>query len=53
VLSAATVSVPDRGTVLSSRDSSGPIFLARAMVWAIGHELRPEARAKPRVIVAG
>jgi hypothetical protein len=51
VLSAATVSVPDRGTALSSRDSSGPIFLARAMVWAVGHELRPEARRRPSVII--
>jgi hypothetical protein len=52
VLSAATVSVPDRGTALSSRDSSGPIFLARALVWAVGHELRPEARGRP-LVVAG
>jgi hypothetical protein len=53
VLSAATVSVPDRGTALSSRDSAGPIFLARALVWAVGHELRPEARRRPLVVASG
>jgi len=52
VLSAATVSVPDRGTVLSSRASSAPIYLARAMVWAIGHELRPEARQRSTIVSA-
>jgi hypothetical protein len=52
ILSAATVSVPDRGTALSSRDSAGPIFLARALVWAVGHELRPEARRRPLIVAA-
>jgi len=51
VLRSATARVPDRGTILSSKHSPGPIFLARAMVWAVAHELRPDARAKP--LVAG
>ena len=31
---------------LSQRASEGPIYLARAMVWAVGHELRPNARRR-------
>jgi hypothetical protein len=52
VLSAVAYSVSDRGSTLSSRASSGPIYLARAMVWAVGHELRPNLAPRP-MIVAG
>jgi hypothetical protein len=50
VLSAATVTIPDRGTALSSKHSTGPIYLARALVWAVGHELRPEARRRAMIV---
>jgi hypothetical protein len=50
VLSAGTVRTPDRGTVLSSKHSTGPIFLARAMVWAVANELRPNRNRKPLVV---
>jgi len=49
MLSGVTVSVPDRGTALSSKASTGPIFLPRALVWAVGQELRPELRPRPAV----
>ena len=49
MLTATPVTVPDVGTTLSARRSPGPIFLARAAVWAIGAELRPERR--PRALV--
>jgi hypothetical protein len=49
MLTATPVTVPDVGTTLSTRRSPGPIYLARAAVWAIGAELRPELR--PRVLV--
>jgi len=52
VLSAATVSVPDRGTALATKASAVPIILARAMVWSVGHELRPDARRRALVAVA-
>jgi len=52
VLTATPVTIPDSGTALNTRRSPGPIFLARAMVWAVGHELRPDRRTKP-LIVAG
>jgi hypothetical protein len=46
VLGAGTARTPDRGTTLSSKHSVGPIYLARAMVWAVAHELRPDGRRK-------
>ena len=49
MLTATPATVPDVGTMLSSRRSPGPIYLARAAVWAIGAELRPEQR--PRAMV--
>jgi hypothetical protein len=52
VLSAVAYTVTDRGSTLSSRASSGPIYLARALVWAVGHELRPNLAPRP-LIVAG
>jgi hypothetical protein len=51
VLIAASTTT-ERGTALSTRASEGPIFLARALVWAAGHELRPEQRAKPIIAAA-
>jgi hypothetical protein len=52
ILTATPVTVPDVGTTLSARRSPGPIYLARAAVWAVGHELRPEKRGKPLVVSA-
>ena len=52
VLTATPVTIPDAGTALNTRRSPGPIFLARAMVWAVGSELRPDRRTRP-LIVAG
>ena len=52
VLAGVAVTVPDRGATLSSRASSGPIYLARALVWACGRELRPD-QAHRAVIVSG
>ena len=49
MLTATPVTIPDVGTTLSTRRSPGPIYLARAAVWAIGAELRPERR--PRIMV--
>lgn len=49
VLAAVAYTVADRGSTLSSRASSGPIYLARALVWAVGHELRPNTA--PRALV--
>jgi hypothetical protein len=51
MLTATPVTIPDVGTSLSARRSPGPIYLARAAVWAIGAELRPEQR--PRAMVVG
>src|SRR5262249_9356202 len=51
ILTATPVTVPDVGTTLSSRRSPGPIYLARAAVWAIGAELRPERRARPLIVL--
>jgi hypothetical protein len=50
MLTATPVTVPDVGTTLSSRRSPGPIYLARAAVWAIGAELRPERKGRPMVV---
>ena len=52
ILTATPVTVPDVGTTLSARRSPGPIYLARAAVWAVGSELRPERRRRA-LIVAG
>jgi len=52
ILTATPVTVPDVGTTLSSRRSPGPIFLARAAVWAVGAELRPSQRPRALVISA-
>jgi hypothetical protein len=38
------------GTTLSAKRSPGPIYLARAAVWAIGFELRPDRRRAPMVV---
>ena len=46
MLTATPVTIPDVGTTLSARRSPGPIYLARAAVWAIGAELRPEQRPR-------
>jgi hypothetical protein len=50
ILTATPVTVPDVGTSLSTRRSPGPVYLARAAVWAIGAELRPEQRPRPMVV---
>jgi hypothetical protein len=50
MLTATPVTVPDVGTSLSARRSPGPIYLARAAVWAVGAELRPERRPRALVI---
>jgi phage terminase large subunit-like protein len=49
VLTAVPVTIPDQGTTLNSKRSPGPIYAARAMVWAVGHELRTDR--KPRALV--
>jgi len=51
MLTATPATIPDVGTTLSARRSPGPIYLARAAVWAIGAELRPDRRPKPLVVV--
>jgi hypothetical protein len=50
VLAAGTVRTPDRGTALSSKHSTGPIYLTRALVWAVAHELRPDRGRRPLVV---
>jgi hypothetical protein len=50
VLSAVAYTVAERGTLLSSRASTGPIYLARALIWAVGFELRPERGHRPMVV---
>jgi hypothetical protein len=50
ILTATPVTVPDVGTTLSAKRSPGPIFLARAAVWAIGFELRPERRRRAMIV---
>ena len=52
MLTATPVTVPDVGTTLSARKSPGPIYLARAAVWACGYELRPDRRRKPLIVAA-
>jgi hypothetical protein len=50
ILSATPVTIPDQGTTLSAKRSPGPIYLARAAVWAIGYELRPDRRRKALIV---
>ena len=50
MLTATPVTIPDVGTTLSTRRSPGPIYLARAAVWAIGAELRPEQRPRSMIV---
>ena len=50
ILTATPVTVPDVGTTLSARRSPGPIFLARACVWAVGAELRPVRGPRPLIV---
>jgi hypothetical protein len=50
VLAAVAYTVTDRGSTLSSRASSGPIYLARSLVWAVGHELRPNLAPRPLIV---
>ena len=50
ILTATPVTVPDVGTTLSAKRSPGPIYLARAAVWAIGFELRPERRRRAMIV---
>jgi hypothetical protein len=38
--------------MLSQNASQGPIFLARAMVWAVGHQLHPSSTRRPLVAAA-
>jgi hypothetical protein len=52
VLSAVPRTIPDQGTTLSSNLSPVPIHAARALVWAVGHELRPESRPRPMIVVS-
>jgi hypothetical protein len=52
MLTATPATVPDVGTTLSARRSPGPIFLARAAVWAVGAELRPGRRSRPLIVAA-
>jgi hypothetical protein len=52
VLSAVPATIPDVGTQLSARSSPAPIFLARAMVWAVSQELRPDAARRPLIVAA-
>jgi hypothetical protein len=50
VLTATPVTIPDMGTQLSTKHSPAAIHLARAMVWAVGHELRTERRPRAMVV---
>ena len=50
ILTATPVTIPDQGTTLSARASPGPIYLARAAVWAVGAELRPDRNGKPLIV---
>ena len=52
ILSATPATVPDVGTTLSTKRSPGPIFLARAAVWAIGAELRPDIAPRALIVSA-
>jgi hypothetical protein len=50
MLTATPITIPDVGTSLSARRSPGPIYLARAAVWAVGAELQPERLPRPSVV---
>ena len=52
VLMATAYTSRDGHAQLSQRASEGPIYLARALVWAVGYELRPNQRRKHLVAVA-
>lgn len=52
VLMAAVWKSGEGHAQLSQRASEGPIYLARAMVWAVGYELRPANRKRHLVAVA-
>ena len=50
VLRAVSVTNPsDGGLSLSTARSNGPITAARALVWAVGEQLRPRP-AKPQIV---
>ena len=46
VLMASAFQSRDGHSQLSQRASEGPIYLARAMVWAAGHQLAPTGRRR-------
>lgn len=46
ILMATAYTSRDGHAQLSQRASEGPIYLARALVWAVGYELRPNNRRK-------
>lgn len=52
MLMAAVWQTGDGHAQLSQRASEGPIYLARALVWAAGHELRPSTRRRHLVLSA-
>ena len=46
------VAAKSQGTIaLSSQRSSGPIELARCLVWAAAHAARPRDSGRPMVVV--
>jgi hypothetical protein len=52
VLIANTSRGRDGHLTISGRNSEGEVFLARALVWAVGHQLRPDTRRRPLVAVS-
>jgi len=52
VLMAAVWRSGDGHAQLSQRASEGPIFLARAMVFAVGYELKPANRKRHLVLAS-
>ena len=52
MLTATPLTIPDLGTTLSSKRSPGPVYLARAAVWAVGSELRPDRRTRSLIVSA-
>ena len=52
VLMASAYQSRDGHSQLSQKASEGPIYLARALVWAVGHELKPNSRRRHLVAVA-
>ena len=51
VLMASAYQSRDGHSQLSQKASEGPIYLARALVWAVGHELKPNSRRRHLVAV--